>query len=305
MRYRVDQTLVALHYRKAMYQRSMLLAWAIVLIFVAVPVIVLLYPKAENGLIAAGGSGRFLKGPELGRAGGHSRGGDRFPGQANVQYQIVRESSPALPSVVGRIYPVKAQTFTYGPIGPIGPIGRPDITRAAGTGVGIGHGTGSGYADFGLPGRPLFAHTLSSARWPGGGHGDAGFWSGAGSPAVIEWVSPLWPKKAPVNAEVAALVQLEADGTKHVEAVRTDTWIFFNHDRTAAQFFLGTSDPWGFARAVVSALETSIFWPATDGRGNNIPGDFLIIWRFCRECPPDMQQIHVVRGDVVLRPGRN
>ncbi len=302
MSYYVDRTLIALHYRKAMYQRSMLLAWVVVLILLAVPTILLLYPTARVGPIVGGGSGRFLKGPELGRAGGHSRGGDRFPGQANVQYKIVRESSPALPTVGGHIVPVRARVMTYGPTGPVG---RPDITAESGTGVGVGRGMGSGYADFGLPGRPLYAHTLSTARWPGWGRGDGDFWSGVGSPAVIEWVSPLWPKKAPVNAEVAALVQLAADGTKHVEAVRTDTWIYFNSDRTTVQFFLGTSDPWGFARAVVSALETSIFWPATDGRGNNIPGDFLIIWRFCRECPPDIQQIHVVRGDVVLRPGRD
>ncbi len=299
MRYRAGPTLTLLHYRKSMYQRTMLLAWAIVLVGLA-PLVWLLHPKSTD--IIMDGNGLWGSARPDNRAGYGGGNGSETGGPAammNAGFQIVADhhaggsagsaSAPSVRSLFGNLE-----------IGPDDAAGLPDRYGRSGYGDGSGNAAGPGNDDFGLPGRPLYAHTIGSARWPGPAR--ESIEEKRGSPAVIEWVAPVYPKVG-LSSKVLCLVDLTADGRKTIEVLYTETWNQFDGRRSNVQFFTGP-DKWGYARAVVSALMESIFWPATDGDGRGLPGRFVIFSTFCPFCPPEAEPARVVSGDVVLRTAR-
>jgi len=302
--YRSPSTIQALHFEKAAYQRNLLLAWVILLLSTATGVTIWLAarPPASPTFVKSSGimanAGRSPSHPYVGGR-GESIGTSNSAGRLipiSPNFRIVRDSGPGA-DYPGPIVPASTPGVVHMPsAGLLG--GSPGEGMGSGSGTGKGHGPGN--ADFGLPTQPLFARTLDDACWPGWGTDTIG--ARTGSPLVIEWERPLYPRRA---ASKAALVSVSlhvfADGRRAAEVIAVDVWTLFNgsvYDSVAG------ADEYGFGAAVLTALDGCIMWPAKDINGKNIGGYYLVIYNFCPECGWADERVISLHGNVIVHNRR-
>lgn len=103
--------------------------------------------------------------------------------------------------------------------------------------------------------------------------------------ACIDWVNPRWPKNGKgVDAVVSILVYVSSNGNKECKIMKEEYPVY------------------GFGKALLEAINESIFWPAKDIYGNKLSGSYLITFEFCEECKENT--VEILSGDLVIKPRR-
>ncbi len=103
--------------------------------------------------------------------------------------------------------------------------------------------------------------------------------------ACIDWVNPRWPKNGRgVDAVVSIMVYVSSKGKKDCKIIKEEYPVY------------------GFGKALLEAINESIFWPAKDIYGNKLGGSYLITFEFCEDCKENT--VEILSGDLVIKPRR-